>query len=101
MAYRSDEKSPIFSEAQWADLTEAMSLSPRQVDVVKCVFRGFADKQTARHLGLKINTVRDYMGRIYLKVGVEDRVELVLCVLSRFLARCRDNRCPRLQGHCS
>ena len=92
---------PIFSKAQWTELAESLSLSPRQVDVVKCLFRGLADKQTARQLGLTINTVRDYMGRIYLKVGVEDRAELVLCVLSRFLDRCRAERCPRLQKHCS
>lgn len=94
-----DADGPIFSEAQWAELAEVMSLSPRQVDVVRCLFAGCADKQIAQQLGLSVNTVRDYMGRLFLKLAVADRVELILCVLARFLDGCRRDGCPRMRGH--
>ena len=79
-------------------MLKSLSLSPRQVDVVKCLFRGCADKQTARRLGLSVNTVRDYMGRLFLKLAVADRAELMLAVFSRFLDGCRGDGCPRMRG---
>ena len=96
---RSRQDSPIFTESEWADLTRSLSLSPRQSDIVKCLFRGCGDKQTARRLGISVNTVRDYMGRMFLKLGVEDRVELILRVVSRFLddRRSNTNKCHRAQ----
>ncbi len=93
-----DRESPIFTEEEWARLAGSLGLSPRQTDVVKCLFRGFADKQTARRLGISVSTIRPHMKTLFMKLNVEDRIELILRVMSRFLDESRDNPCPRMQG---
>ena len=93
-----DQKSPIFSEAQWTELTERLSLSRRQGEIVRCLFRGLADKQIARELGIAVPTVRTYLGKLFLRLDVQDRVELVLRILSQFLSQCRYRRCPLLRN---
>jgi DNA-binding CsgD family transcriptional regulator len=49
------------------------------------------DKQIAEKIGIKVPTVRTHMGRLFDKLSVGDRVELVLHFVHRF----RDQRCPR------
>jgi len=85
----------IFSPQQWDELTRNLELSPRQYDVVRCIFKGFSDKQIAADLAISISTVRSYLWRLFIKFDVHDRNELVLHVVSVFLAECRNNGCPR------
>ena len=85
----------IFSPTQWDELTNTLELSPRQYDVVRCIFKGFSDKQISSDLGISISTVRSYLWRLFVKFDVHDRNELVLHVVGTFMEECRNNECPR------
>jgi two-component system nitrate/nitrite response regulator NarL len=56
---------------------EAM-LSKREQDVVRCVAEGLSNREIANHLGLTEHTVKNYLFRIFDKLGVSSRVEVVL-----------------------
>lgn len=53
-------------------------LSKREEDVVRCVAKGLSNRETASQLGLTEHTVKNYMFRIFDKLGVSSRVEVVL-----------------------
>lgn len=53
-------------------------LSPRENQVVALVAEGLSNRQIAAHLNLAENTVKKYMFRIFEKLGISNRVELVL-----------------------
>jgi DNA-binding NarL/FixJ family response regulator len=53
-------------------------LTPREEQVVALVAEGFANRQVARELGLSEHTVKKYLFRIFEKLGISSRVELVL-----------------------
>ena len=57
-------------------------LSPREDQVVSLVAEGMGNREIAQQLGVKENTVKKSLLRIYDKVGVSNRVELVLFVLT-------------------
>jgi len=57
--------------------TEAM-LSKREQDVVRCVAEGLSNREIASRLRLTEHTVKNYLFRIFDKLGVSSRVELVL-----------------------
>jgi len=57
-------------------------LTPREDQVVSLVAEGIGNREIAEQLGVKENTVKKSLLRIYDKVGVSNRVELVLYVLS-------------------
>jgi DNA-binding NarL/FixJ family response regulator len=57
-------------------------LSKREVDVTGCVAEGLSNREIATRLGLTEHTVKNYLFRIFDKVGVSSRVELVLYALS-------------------
>jgi DNA-binding NarL/FixJ family response regulator len=53
-------------------------LSPREEDVVRCVVSGKRNAEIARELEITEETVKTHLNRIFRKLGVRDRVELVL-----------------------
>ena len=62
-------------------------LTPREEETVSLVTEGLNNREIARALNLKENTVKKSLMRIYEKLGVSNRVELVLYALSHSQAR--------------
>src|SRR5262249_12994419 len=58
-------------------------LSAREVEVVNCLAEGLSNREIAERLNLSRHTVKNYMFRIFDKVGVSSRVELLFCALSQ------------------
>lgn len=59
-------------------MVRVLELSPQQVRLVESLLRSMRDKQIATELGVTVPTVRTYMTRLFHKLDVEDRVELVV-----------------------
>jgi DNA-binding NarL/FixJ family response regulator len=57
-------------------------LTPREEQVVALVADGLSNREVAVELGLSEHTIKKYMLRIFDKLGVSTRVELVLYALS-------------------
>jgi DNA-binding NarL/FixJ family response regulator len=57
-------------------------LTAREEQVVNLVAEGIGNREIARQLGIKENTVKKSLLRIYDKLGVSNRVELVLYALT-------------------
>jgi len=58
-------------------------LSKREMEVVSCVAQGLTNREIAKSLGLSEHTVKNYLFRVYDKLGVSSRVELLFMTLSR------------------
>lgn len=58
-------------------------LSRREMEVVSKVAQGLTNREIAKHLKLSEHTVKNYLFRIYDKLGVSSRVELLFLTLSR------------------
>jgi DNA-binding CsgD family transcriptional regulator len=53
-------------------------LSPREKGIAKLVAEGLSNRQIARQLGISEHTLRNYLFRIFDKLGVSDRIELAI-----------------------
>jgi two-component system, NarL family, nitrate/nitrite response regulator NarL len=56
-------------------------MTKREGDVVRLAVEGLSNREIARELGLTEHTVKNYLFRIFDKLGVSNRVELVLSCL--------------------
>jgi two-component system nitrate/nitrite response regulator NarL len=56
-------------------------LSAREIDVVRCLAEGLSNREIANRLKLTEHTVKNYLFRIFDKLGVSSRVEVVLYAL--------------------
>lgn len=57
-------------------------LSKREHDVVECVAEGLSNREIGKKLKLTEHTVKNYLFRIFDKLGVSSRVEVVLYAFS-------------------
>ena len=64
------------------DTRGAGLLSRREQEVVRCVAEGLSNREIAQRLGLTEHTVKNYLFRIFDKLGVSKRVEVVLYAYS-------------------
>jgi two-component system nitrate/nitrite response regulator NarL len=58
-------------------------LTQREEALVQLVSEGFTNRDISRQLNLSVNTVRNYLFRIFNKVGASNRLELALYALNR------------------
>lgn len=85
---------PLLTTEQWRAVVEAMDLSPQQGRIVGLILQNRQDKQIAAELGLSRETVRTYLKRIFLRLGVEGRLGLVLRVFTICLNDGNSEECP-------
>lgn len=61
-------------------LVRDFALTPRERDMAEGILRGLANKELAFDLGLSENTIRNHISRLYKKLGIQKRLDLVLLV---------------------
>lgn len=64
--------SPTSADPLW------QSLTPREPDLVAAILRGGSNEELASELHLLRATVKSYLSRLFDKVGVRDRTQLVI-----------------------
>lgn len=74
----------FFCEEAWAGIASKLNLSQRQVETVRCVVAGEGDKEIAHRLDLSRRTVQTHMGRLYEKLAIGSRVELMTRVFAAY-----------------
>jgi DNA-binding NarL/FixJ family response regulator len=75
---------PIDPRVARALLPSAKAMSPvdqlssREVEVLRLIGKGMANKQIGRALGIQENTVKAHVGSIFRAIGVTDRTSAAL-----------------------
>jgi DNA-binding NarL/FixJ family response regulator len=61
-----------------AGVRRNFGLSPREMEVIALIVAGYTNKDLARKLGISENTAKHHLTNIFDKLGVSNRLELVL-----------------------
>ena len=71
---------------------EGFILSAQERRIIALIVRGFTNREVARTLGLSESTIKRRIVRMLGKLGVADRIELVLYAVSRGIIKGVPNR---------
>jgi DNA-binding CsgD family transcriptional regulator len=72
-----EEKDPLLSDGRIQDLASRFHITPRENEIIGHICSGRSNKDIAQALFISVNTVKRHANRIYSKVGVNNRVQLV------------------------
>lgn len=74
-------KMPLPGESSWEVVFGALGFSPREQAVVRCLTAGASEKDAANQIHCSIHTVHEHVKRVYRKLRVHSRGELLARIL--------------------
>lgn len=72
----------MLTGAQWSAIRDLLQLSPREFELVQSVFDCQPEGVIAGELRISSHTVHSYLKRLYVKLGVSSRTELLIRVFA-------------------
>ena len=75
----------FISEEAWELLARDLRLSGRELQCVRHIFEDRKEGAIATELGISAHTIHTHLDRLYHKLGVKSRVELVVRIMMRFM----------------
>ena len=91
-AYRTQALRPQTSRTK-------LQLTPKETLIVGCVTQGMKNKEIAVRVGTTEQVVKNYLRKVYDKLGVADRLELALyCLNNRVLTETKEATGPQGQS---
>jgi DNA-binding NarL/FixJ family response regulator len=90
-AYRSQGTRPPASRAK-------VQLTPKESLIVSCVTQGMKNKEIALRVGTTEQVVKNYLRKVYDKLGVADRLELALYCLNNRVLESGAKTAPATEG---
>lgn len=74
------------SLAEWQAISKSLQLSRRQLQIARGVFDGLDEALIGQALGLSPHTVHAHFNRLYRKLEVKSRCELIVRVFLAYLS---------------
>ena len=75
----------VLPPSDWLLLRDTLSLSARELQIVQYVFEDEKQEAIAWRLGISPGTVNTYMQRLYAKLEVRSRPQLIVRVIAAYL----------------
>lgn len=80
----------VFGTPDWRALDQSLGLSQRESQIVRGVFDDLKELAIAAQLGMSPHTVHTHLERLYHKLGVNSRTELIVRIVAEHEALTRD-----------
>ena len=73
----------------WRHIAGALKLSARELEIIRGVFDNQTESALAENLGISGHTAHSHMNRIFRKLNVSTRTQMVVVVMGEMLALTR------------
>ena len=73
------------SAENWRAIARSLSLSNRELEVVRGVFNGGNEASIADDLSISTHTIHSHFDRLYRKLGIKSRSALIIRVFAEYL----------------
>jgi DNA-binding CsgD family transcriptional regulator len=81
-----DDGPEFLKDGEWQDIVSHFKLSPREAEIVALVLKDRSEREIASQLGISTHTVHTYLERLYRKLAVRSRTQLVTSIFMAFVS---------------
>ncbi len=75
----------LLSDVAWAEIAHSLKLSGRQLEIVRNIFDNYTEATIASNLRVSEHTIHSHLNRVFQKLHVNTRAQMVLRVMQEFL----------------
>lgn len=76
---------PFLSDEQWRLLARALRLSAREAEITRLLMNDETEWTIAAHLSISRHTVHTHIERLYRKLGVTSRSQVIMRVFQKYV----------------
>ena len=76
----------ILSDQAWAAIAKALGISKREIQIIQGVFDNLIQSGIAGRLDMSEHTVHTHLNRLFKKLNITTRTELVLRIMEQMIA---------------
>ena len=77
----------LLSREEWKAVMAQLDLAGRAAEILQACFAGATEKDIADDMSISVHTVHEHVKRLYKRIGLTDRRELILLVFAIHLNR--------------
>lgn len=75
----------LLSSCEWDAIGARLKLTSRELEISRFVFDGLTELGIARRMSISEHTVHTHLGRLYKKLQVHGRAELIVAVFRAYV----------------
>ncbi len=75
----------ILGHHAWSEIAKALGITARETQIIQAVFDNLTEKEIAERLKISPHTVHMHMNRLFNKLTVRSRTELVLRIVEELV----------------
>ena len=75
----------VLTSEQWQALAVALSMSKRESEVARFLLEGLGEDDIALRLGIARRTVHAHIERLYRRLGIHSRTDLILRIFREYI----------------
>jgi len=79
----------LLDTRDWKEVGCSLKLSERELQITQHVFDDHKVLTIAEDLGISVHTVNTYFHRLYIKLGVSSRAQLIVRIMTEHFAKTR------------
>ncbi len=91
----------MLSDEQWSSIAQTLNITPREQQVIRGIFDGLNEALIADELKISTHTVHTHLDRLYRKLNVSCRCNLVIRIFAEYIALYPNNAQERSAGLCA
>ncbi len=76
----------MLSDHAWIEIASTLGLTKRESQIVQSVFDNLPENEIAKRFRISVHTVHTHLNRLFKKLNVTTRTELVLRVMEQLIS---------------
>ena len=81
-----DQPAFFIKDSRWREIKRILRISPRESEIIRYIMTGEDEALIASRLGISTHTVHTHLERLYIKLKVNSRSQLIVRIFAEYVS---------------